>query len=76
MKVSEIKRKTARIDSDKLYTIDEILATGLIVGRRLVPVRSKIYSLIRHGILPARNVSERWLVRGKDLKDYVSKTMA
>lgn len=81
MKVSEVKRKVKVLESDKLYSIDDIVKLGLIVDSKLQPSRFKVYKLIQSGELPATNLGNkegrnpRWFVQGKHLRAYVSKLL-
>jgi len=79
MKVSEIKRKLKLLESDKLYSVNEVVAMGLIVDGKLNPSVFTVYKLIGAGELPATNFGKggrpRWFVQGKHIRAYVAKLM-
>jgi hypothetical protein len=79
MKVSDIKRKIISLESDKLYSIDDIMKMGLIVDGSLQPARWRVYRLIRskelEGVNMGKGYNSRWFVKGKHLRAYVSKLL-
>lgn len=75
--MDKIKKNIKKIEDTHMYGAPEILALGLIVDTTMRPSRFTLYRFIRSGALRAVNLSAgtspRYVVSGKDLREFVSK---
>jgi hypothetical protein len=72
---SKILNRLKKLEDNKVYSVDEIVAMQVILNTKLVSTRNKVYRVITRKELPAVNLGgagqARWFVQGRDLKKYV-----
>lgn len=74
----QIKNKLKKIDDEKLYSVAEVNAFGLILNTNLEPSVFSIYRLIENKVLPTVDMStggskRRPFIKGKDIRALVMK---